>query len=62
MASDERFICIILRSLIFEMGNLIFIWRFFIYFSRFVYICLYKADNIVYNYQVVLLRDAVVLP
>ena len=29
----------------------------FISFSRFMYICLYKADIIVYNYPVVLLRD-----
>lgn len=27
---------------------------------RFMYICLYKADIIVYNYPVVLLRDAVI--
>ena len=32
----------------------------FISFSRFMYICLYKADIIVYNYPVVLLRDAVI--
>mgnify|MGYP007129694832 CR=1 FL=1 len=37
------------------------IWRFFfISFSCFMYICLYKADMIVYNYPVVLLHDAVV--
>lgn len=43
------------------MDSLIFTWRFFIYFSCFVYICLYKADRIVYNCYIVLLRDAVVL-
>ena len=32
----------------------------FISFSRFMYICLYKADIIVYNYPVVLLRNAVI--
>ena len=32
----------------------------FISFSRFMYICLYKADIIVYNYPVVLLCDAVI--
>ena len=42
------------------------LWRLidlalFISFSRFMYICLYKADKIVYNCYIVLLRDAVVI-
>ena len=42
------------------MGSLIFTWRF-LYIFPFMYICLYKADRIVYNCYIVLLRDAVVL-
>ena len=33
----------------------------FSYFSPIMYICLYKADKIVYNCYIVLLRDAVVI-
>ena len=40
--------------------GIVFKINVFSYFSPIMYICLYKADIIVYNYPVVLLRDAVI--